>query len=482
MRNFVTFLFLGLSVAVNSVHSQSGSQDAVNKFIAYPEFANASIGIYAVDVTSRKVIMDYGSERLLAPASTTKLFSTAYALDNLGGDYRPVTSLFYNGTISDSILTGDIWIIGGGDMSLGSKFFDPGDRAGFLNEWGNALLAAGIRQVNGNIYADGSDYGYEGVPDDWLWGDIGNYYGAHFSGAMVYDNLIEYHFRTAPAGKLTELIYTVPRVDSLKFTNNIVSSVKAGDNSYIFGAPYSYIREGRGTLPQNTGDFMVKGSLPNPELQLALDFSRKLSEMGISHQGKAACTREYPLRRPVSTWKKILDHRGKTVKEIAVVTNYESINVFAEGLMRLASFVKSGKGGHDDASTNMLGYWKEKLNAKALYLNDGSGLSRTNAITARTMCDLLVYMNNSGSKADFYETLPVAGISGTLKSVARNQAAHGRIHAKSGTMRRTKSYAGYAETSSGKRIAFAFIVNNYTCSNKQVVQQMELLMNALVKE
>lgn len=462
--------------------SQSSSSDAVNRFVAFPELENASVGIYAIDVGSGQILMDYGSTKLLAPASTTKLFSTALALDVLGGDYRPKTILYYDGKITDSILTGNIWVIGGGDMSLGSKYFDKENRQGFLREWSTVVQSKGIRQINGEIYVDGSDFGYEGVPDDWLWGDIGNYYGAHFSGGMIYDNLLEYHFKTNIAGQATELIYIFPKVDSLLFVNNIIASTKPGDNSYIFGAPYSFVREGRGELPQKAADFIVKGSLPDPESQLAAEFSRALSEAGIIHSGRAISTRGNNSVRPVNSWVKLMEYQGRTIRELIKVTNFESVNVFAEGLMRLTSFVKTGSGVHDKSSTYMQNYWKEKLSANALFLSDGSGLARTNAINAKTMCELLLYMNNSKNKADFYESLPVSGMSGTLKGVAKNQPAHGKIHAKSGTMRRTKSYAGYAETNSGKKIAFAFIVNNYTCSNKEIVRQMELLMNALVKE
>ena len=479
---FTALLFMWVLGLGNIIWSQSVLQDAVNKFVAFPEFESASIGIYAVDVDSKQVLMNHDGLRLLNPASTTKLFSTALALELLGGDYSPKTTFYYNGIIDNSVLNGDLWIVGGGDMSLGSKYFDKDNRQKFLKEWTMLLQSKGINGINGTIYVDASDFGYEGVPDDWLWGDIGNYYGAHFSGLMVYDNLLEYHFKTNAPGKPAELIYTVPQVDSLKFTSNIISSVKSGDNSYIFGAPYSCIREGRGTLPQNTSDFMVKGSLPNPELQLGIEFSRALSEAGFKHNGGVISTKEEQMKRPSEVWFKLFEYKGKAVREIAKVTNFESINVFAEGLMRLASYEKTGSGIHDTAASYMQDYWRGKLNTKALFLNDGSGLARTNAINAKTMCELLVYMNTSKSRIDFYETLPVSGISGTLKNIAKNQPAHGKIHAKSGTMRRTKSYAGYVETNSGKRIAFSFIVNNYTCSNKEIVRQMELLMNALVKE
>lgn len=479
---FTALLLIWVVGLGNVIWSQSVLKDVVNKFVTFPEFESASISIYAIDVDSKQIFMDYDGLRLLNPASTTKLFSTALALELLGGDYSPKTTFYYSGIIENSVLNGDLWIVGGGDMSLGSKYFDTENRQKFLKEWITLLQSQGISSINGTIYVDASDFGYEGVPDDWLWGDIGNYYGAHFSGLMVYDNLLEYHFKTNTSGKPAELIYTFPRVDSLKFISNILSSTKSGDNSYIFGAPYSYIREGRGTLPQNNTNFMVKGSLPNPELQLGVELSRALSEVGFKHDGSIISTRERQIKKPSEVWRKLFEYKGKTVRELAKVTNFESINIFAEGLMRLVSYEKTGSGKHDTASSYMQDYWRGKLNTKALFINDGSGLARTNAINAKTMCELLIYMNTTKSKVDFYESLPVSGVSGTLKSVAKNQPAHGKIHAKSGTMRRTKSYAGYVETNSGKRIAFSFIVNNYTCSNKEIVQQMELLMNALVKE
>ncbi len=458
------------------------ANEVVTKIITLPELESASIGIYAIDVTSKKVVMEYNSNKLLTPASTTKLFSTALALDVLGGDYRPQTSIYYNGKIENNKLEGDIWIIGGGDVSLGSKFFEKENKDAFLVNWLKIFQELGIQEINGGIYVDGSDFGYDGVPDDWLWGDIGNFYGTHFSGAMVYDNLLEYHFKTGAAGKKVELMYTIPELDSFVFINNILSSTKTGDNSYMFGAPYSNVREGRGTLSQNNSDFMVKGSLPDPEYQLGKALKQKLESVGVIVKGNVYSTRVNQVPRPNQTWTKVTDYKGKQLKEIVRATNFESINVFAEGVMRLASFEKNKDGSHDRSSNYMLDFWKNKLGAKSLFINDGSGLSRTNAISAKTMSDLLLYMNSSKASTDFYESLPIAGVSGTLKSVCKNQLGQGKVHAKSGTMRRTKSYAGYVEASSGKKIAFAFIFNQYTVSNKEVVQYMEQLMNALAKE
>jgi len=479
-RKALFYFFFGLLFF--SAHAQI-TQSAISKWATYDGFAGASIGLYAVDLSSRKILIDYQSDRLLIPASTAKLFSASFALKNLGSSYRPKTSLYYDGSIEDGILQGDIWIVGQGDMSLGSKYFQSVEnraadyRQEFLFDWVSELYKLGIRQINGTIYADGSAFGYEGAPSDWQWGDLGNYYGAHFSGIMLYDNILEYHFKTQQADQPADLLYTFPVVDSLDFHSEVFASTNQGDNTYIFGSPYSFYREARGTLPQHSSDFMVKGSLPDPEKQLLVDFQKILTQSGIEHRGELKTTREIPTSQPAQSWIKMSDYYGQSVQVLAQQTLYHSINVFAEGLMRLTALEKYKKTLHVQAATAMQTYWRDKLGTQGLFLQDGSGLSRTNSVSAKVVCELLTFMHADSLK----NLLPVAGESGTMKNIAKNQAGHGKIYAKSGTLRRVKGYAGYAKSKNGTWIAFTFLVNNYTCSNKQATKQLEKLMNELVK-
>jgi len=467
----IYFLLFVCSVNITLFYAQT-TQNVLKEFVNSKVFEGASLGIYAININTQEIIMQYDSDRLLIPASTAKLFSTAFAINNLGENYRPITSLYYNGEIQDSILNGDIWIVGEGDMSLGSN-----DKGEFLSLWTNAIRLAGINTINGTIYADGSNFGYQDPPQDWQWGDIGNYYGANFSGLMIYQNTVEYHFKTNNAGTTTQLLYTVPEIENLEFSNYIIASTKKGDNSIIFGTPYSYVREGRGTLPENENDFIVKGSLPNPEKQIINEFKRQLKNDSIKHVGQTIAIKDQQKDRPSKTWTKITDHYGKNIREIATQTNNYSINVFAEGLMRLTAYIKFNQKLHDQACQTMQNYWRNKLNTQHLFITDGSGLARTNAVSAKTLCKLLEYMNSK----NFIETLPIAGVSGTMKNIAKNQEAQNKIYAKSGSMRRVRAYAGYAKGKNNNQIAFAVIVNNYTATNKQVVQQIEKIMNALVR-
>jgi D-alanyl-D-alanine carboxypeptidase/D-alanyl-D-alanine-endopeptidase (penicillin-binding protein 4) len=114
-------------------------------------------------------------------------------------------------------------------------------------------------------------------------------------------------------------------------------------------------------------------------------------------------------------------------------------------------------------------------------LNDGSGLSRQNAISAQHFCDLLKYMTTSPNYEIFRSTFPLAGKSGTISTLCKGAAGEGRVNAKSGTLKNIKAFSGYVDSKSGKKIAFALIVNNFSCSSNEITSKMEKVLNALAE-
>ena len=117
-----------------------------------------------------------------------------------------------------------------------------------------------------------------------------------------------------------------------------------------------------------------------------------------------------------------------------------------------------------------------------MYLYDGSGLSRFNTITTKQLVSILSEMDKSQHKEVFYNSLAIAGKSGTLSSIAKGTAAEGKIYGKSGYMTNVRSYSGYITTNSNKKIAFAIIVNNYNCSAYEMKKMLEKIMVSLVNE
>lgn len=456
-------------------------EETIHQFVSFPEFKNAGISIHIVDCESGEVKGEYLSNMALIPASTTKLFSTAGAISILGPNYRPSTSIYLDGDI-DSLgnLKGNIWVKGEGDMTLGSKYFNENQQT-FLNNWVNELKNYGINSIQGDIIIDGSSFGYEGAPDGWNWSDLGNYYGSAFSGITVFDNMLVYTFKTKSAGTTSELISIYPEIKGLTFQNYILSENVRGDNSYIYGAPYSFDRFGVGSLPMNKNSFEVKGSIPDPEMAIGQLLFDQLINDGISVSGTFVTKRKSTLKSNYTNFKLIKRFDGESVASIAKLTNHKSINLFAEGLLDHIGYIQTKDGSTSNSVDYLTEYYSKYFNTSGLYLKDGSGLSRTNAIAASHFTGLLRHMYNSKYFKAFYETLPISGVSGTLKSVCVNQFASGKIHAKSGTMSRVKSYAGYIESISGKTYAFAIIVNNYNCSNSTTVDQMEKIFNAIAR-
>lgn len=475
-----TFLIFQISFTQNSV------EEAITIFKNNPHFFNASISFCAIDLTNGNSIAEHNSNLSLSPASIVKLFSTSTALEVLGSNYKPKTRIYAEGKIDSSgTLNGNLWIRGGGDPSLGSKYFnDEGKESDFLTIWIDTLLKLGIKKITGSLIADASEFGYSGIPDGWNWSDMGNYYGAGPSGLTLYDNMVRYTFKTGSyVGAKTELISLTPSIPNFQFHNYITSSKKEGDNSYIFGAPYSLDRFGNGTLPINSRAFVVKGSMPDPEFQIAFEFQKVLLEKGVKVENGIKTVRQLDLHNhkiPYNdSFQLLYTHIGESILSLASYTNMKSVNLFAEELLCLVGYELTGNGSTENSLKQLEKFWNKRIDFTGLYLKDGSGLARSNAISSKHFCNLLQEMYKSKNYNDFVSTLPLAGCSGTLSGVCKNQMGHGKIRAKSGTMNRIKAYAGYVDSSSGKKIAFAIIVNNFNCSSSEVVEQMEKVFNVM---
>ncbi|MES2800730.1 MAG: D-alanyl-D-alanine carboxypeptidase/D-alanyl-D-alanine-endopeptidase [Bacteroidota bacterium] len=478
-------MLLFLILITHGFVAQKTTQQLVDDFAKDPTLENASISIQFKEIGVATNLAEYRPKTAIPTASTAKLFSTSSAIEILGPDYRPITKIYHTGTIENGVLKGDVWIIGGGDPSLGSKYFNgPGKEDAFLFAWVDSIKSKGIAKIEGRIIADGSSFGYAGVPDGWIWSDMGNYYGAGPAGINVFDNMIRYNFNTGDAGTKAKLVNEWPKqAVQGNFIIGITAQNVSGDNSYIFGAPYSFDRFSTGSLPINQANFEVKGSMPDPELQLAYLLNTYLLKSEIKVSGGFAGVRHdlngTGANIKSGEFKLLFQHKGRTIKEIAAITNEKSVNLFAEALVCLIAFRNNGIGTTEIGLKEIEKYFGPKISTNGLFLNDGSGLSRSNGISASHFCSLLEFMNSSKNYTPFFNTLPIAGKSGTITSLCKGQAGEGRVFAKSGSMNKVKSYAGYITAKSGKKYVFAITVNNYNCSTSTLVNKMEVLLNSV---
>jgi len=460
----------------------SYSQQAqLEKFLSDSSMIHSSVSLCIIDADSGNIISQYNSEKSLTPASILKLVTTAAAFEMLGKDYTFKTKVGYSGDIRKGAKTleGNIIIRGGGDPSLGSENF-PEVYTGFLDKWIQDIKAIGIRKIKGSIVSDDSYYDYQTVPPGWSWEDLGNYYGAGAYGLSVFDNNLEIHFKTSEKGSFPLITQISPEQPGIGFTNLLTAS-GTGDNGYIFSAPYSNSGWISGTIPENRADFILNGSIPDPPLFLSTTLSNKLKSSGIKVSGDPITTRIKP-ELINDNFTLISETTSPPLSEIIKVLNHKSVNQYAEHLIKELGKVYKKSGSTAVGAEVIMEFLDSAgVDTGGMFIEDGSGLSSLDAVNSGEMVKLLMFMKrNSSSFEDFFMSLAEPGKEGTLKNYFKDPVFESRLRAKSGTLTRVKSYAGYFTTLSGKEMIFCIIINNFSGPARKVISGIEEIIKETI--
>lgn len=458
------------ALVVLTISTMVVSQNALKKFTDNPLLQNANISLLVKDLKTGATLYELRSKNTATTASTMKVITTATALELLGPDFRFETKLEVDGEIAkDSTLRGNLYIRGGGDPTLGS------DKAGdkdFLNQWIVALHKAGIKNIAGKIIADPGIFEKQVINPKWTWEDMGNYYAPGIHGISYMDNTYRAYFNSGKVGTVAQITRIDPEIKGLKIESFVKSANISFDNAYFYGAPFSNDRIVTGQIPANKTDFVVKGDIPDPALLLANHLRERLIASGGSVTGQAEVQYNPECKKFV-----VYTHYSPPLSEIITETNVKSNNHYAEYLFKYIGSRSVLPSTVDASISSIRAFWQAKgLPVDQLFQYDGSGLSPVNAVSAGFFVELLTYMKNKSRYSGvFYNSLPVSGVSGTLKSILEKTALQGKVHAKSGTIESVKSYTGYIEAPKGT-LVFAILVNNAYGTSKEVVKKMENFM------
>lgn len=179
------FLLLGFLL-----FSQDKSIDnELQHFLNDEAVKHAPLSIYVANSLTGGALLETNAQLSITPASILKLITSATALEKLGSNYRFTTTIGYKGEIVNRTLVGDLIVIGGGDPTLGSSYFNKkSQKKSFLSKWAHFIKESGIDSITGNIVVDPYIYSDNDVPQTWIWEDLGNYFGAAAQGVAIYDN------------------------------------------------------------------------------------------------------------------------------------------------------------------------------------------------------------------------------------------------------------------------------------------------------
>ncbi len=481
MRIFYTLIFILLTKCL--IASDKNLEQRTSLFLNDDAIANAPVSIYVANTTTGEELFSVNPEISITPASVQKLITSATALEIMGGSYTFTTQIGYNGSIENNVLDGNLIILASGDPSLGSPYlFD--NKNEFLSQWAKQIKRAGIDSIKGDIIVNTGIYKDQDVPQTWIWEDLGNYFGAAAQSTALYDNTFEIIFETDSLhGGKTRIIDTKPHIPDLLIKNEVTASNDNRDRAYVYGSPFDSYRIIRGTLPKGRDTYSIKASIPNPALLLAQQLKNTLAVSSVNIGGEAQTSSLQPFMHiPDSLL--LFEHHSPALSEIIKVMNHESVNLYAEHLCKHIGHLSTGKGSTEAGTEVIKTFWRDKgIDTNWLFLADGSGLSRNNAFSAKVLTDILVYMNNySPYFSVFEESVPITGLQGTQKYYFQNSFLKGKVRAKSGSMTRVRSFAGYMETQKGTPVAFSIIINNFNCGSFTMAYKMEKVIEAIYLE
>ncbi|WP_299464330.1 D-alanyl-D-alanine carboxypeptidase/D-alanyl-D-alanine-endopeptidase [uncultured Microscilla sp.] len=437
------------------------------------------------DVTSGKQLVQVNPYKTMTVASSLKTVTTSAGLGILGGNYKFATQIQYDGALSGGVVNGNVYIKGGGDPTLGSPLLGYSlDRT--MNEWVAAMKKAGIRKVKGQLIIDETLFEENVTPSSWIWADMGNYYAAPAGAINVLDNTYKLYLQ--PASRLNaapKVLRTSPWVPRIQFVNHLkTAAVGTGDQAYIHGAPYDHVRYINGTIPMG-GTFSIKGALPDPGFYLGVAFRKKLIQHGLmTNKNKATTTRMMKLDKQRVNYRRTLvhTHHSTTLKSLVKWINLYSINLYAEAVLKAIGVKQQAEGSTAAGAKAITQYWKTKgLSTSGLYIEDGSGLAQSNGITAYQLAQVQRLTAQQSYFQAYYQSLPVAGVSGTMRSLGRGTRAQNNLRAKTGGMTRVISFTGYFKNRAGQLRSFALIANQYTCKYSIIKAKLARLMVAMVE-
>jgi serine-type D-Ala-D-Ala carboxypeptidase/endopeptidase (penicillin-binding protein 4) len=472
-----------------------------------PRAQHAIWGISVVDLATGASLYAENADKLLQPASNTKLLTTVSTLALVGGDYKFLTTVETEKR-PDKLgrVAGDVILMGRGDPNLSGRVLPynkkterlaPHTRV--LEELADQVVAAGVKVIDGDIVADDSYFVYERYGEGWTQDDLMWDYGAPVSALVVNDNVVFASVKPGPSTGSRALLTLDPYTDYYKVRNLVTTTARGTTrNLGILREPGSLELTFWGTIPQGDPGDDEALAIEEPATANAEFFRSLLQQRGIRVQGKVreqhSYSWQFPPPRdgqplvvpPVTVPARVVlaQHLSLPLIEDLRVINKVSQNLHVELMLRLMGKLHGVSGslsGGLDAEKKFLTE-QVHMDPSEFSLYDGSGLSRSDLVTPHAFTQLLQYAYAQPWAAEFRDTLPIAGEDGSLSMRFKGTFAADHVEAKTGQLGQANSLSGYAVTKLGHNIAFSILINHHEMGNTRAKQMIDDTVNAVLKE
>ncbi|HEX6050081.1 MAG TPA: D-alanyl-D-alanine carboxypeptidase/D-alanyl-D-alanine-endopeptidase [Gemmatimonadaceae bacterium] len=466
----------------------------IDSMVNAPEFRTALWGILIVDPERHDTLYAHNAAKLFIPASNQKLVSGSVILEQLGPEFRFRTTFAAHGTIANGTLEGDLAVIGRGDPTMSARMMN-GDAMAPLRAIADSLSQRGIRRITGRVVALGDAFPGPVRGAAWPWDGLN---GASFAGVdeLLFNEGLS-TFRVRPGANVgdTAVVETWPsrsfpgiRVTATTIARDTVAasfSVAGGNGRGGRSSTGTRVTAFHDTL---TSMVVVRGQIAlgdsatitrpqhDPNTAFIAALTEALAGRGITVDGQ---TTTWTQESPVDSLFTIL---SVPLKEIMPAMMKPSQNQIAEVFLRTLGLERAGVGTADSGRRvveRQFATWG--IPSDAFVVRDGSGLSRSDLISPEAIVSILEAMRHSPNFEVFFESLPIAGVDGTIRTRMRDTPAQGNLRAKTGTLSMVRSLSGYVRTADGRLLEFSMMCNNWTTPQAAVDRVQNTIGAALAQ-
>jgi serine-type D-Ala-D-Ala carboxypeptidase/endopeptidase (penicillin-binding protein 4) len=482
---FIIFAISNLACTPKVVVKETSALIDLKERITYlvndPNLFNAQVGIYIESQKSGEIIYHLNEHKLFISASNMKMFTTATSLLLLGPDHRYKTKILTDAEVENNILNGDLIIRGSGDPSISARFQD-GDVRNLMRAWADSLIALGITKVNGNLIGDASYFQNPPLGAGWQWDDEPFWYSAQINALSINDNCIDVLVRPGKNIGSKPVISLTPtetffEVENLAYTaaedslNTLFVTRSRSQNKLII----------KNEIPLNYEKYAESISVEDPAMFFVHIFAEILAEKGVQLTGKLL-TNNIPDKFEGDSYNTLMTYYSPPLNEIVNVVNKRSQNLYAEQLL-LTIAAEYGEQSTAQAGTKIVNETLARMGIPEteFRMQDGSGLARKNLISPYGTASLLRYMSNHRYADYFFDSLPIGGVDGTLRSRMKGMSAVGKVHAKTGYVGYARNLSGYVDSQDDERFIFSILVNNYTIPTPAINLLQDRICNVIAE-
>ena len=443
-------LLLPLAINANAGPVNTTLSPKVQQALKNNKLQNDALSLVMLPLNGPGTPTVFNADVSVNPASTMKLVTTYAALEMLGPTYQWKTEFYTDGTLANGVLNGNLYLKGGGDPKLNME------KLWLLMR---DLRANGVQQVTGDLVLDRSHFLQPQLP---VFNDDGNDENKPFlvKPDSLLVNLKALRFVARNDGGRV-LVSVEPPIASIRIDNQ----VKALPGKQCTGeVRYNPVVQADGVSVTVSGQ-LGEGCNSQTYLSLldhptyAAGAVRAIwNELGGTIQG-----RDRVEEVPKSARLLARAFSPDLVEIIRDINKYSNNTMAQQLFLSLGARYRTDADGDDArAAQRVVRQWlaKKGITASHLVMENGSGLSRAERVSAREMATLLQAAWKSPYAAEFISSMPLTGMDGTMRKRLKRTAMAGEAHIKTGTLNTVRAIAGFSRDSNGTTWAVTAILND----------------------